>query len=118
MKQSANWTCTGILAHQSALEGGACNVAQLRDAGAWSGVLDERIAHAGRGASQALAIVAERQGALEASRRQLRSTVETTERARQMEQRVKVQHQRTQDMRIDDAAEEAASQAWAARRSA
>ncbi len=22
-KQSANWTCTGILAHQSALEGGA-----------------------------------------------------------------------------------------------
>jgi hypothetical protein len=22
-RQSANWTCTGILAHQSALEGGA-----------------------------------------------------------------------------------------------
>ena len=22
-KQSANWTCTGILAHQSAMEGGA-----------------------------------------------------------------------------------------------
>ena len=22
-KQSANWTCTGILAHESALEGGA-----------------------------------------------------------------------------------------------
>jgi len=111
--KASHWQAIG-----SALDGGACNVAQLHDAGAWSGALDERIAHASRDASQALAIVAERQGVLEASRRQLRSAVETSERARQMEQRVKVQHQRAQDMRIDDAAEEAASQAWAARRSA
>jgi len=101
----------------NSLDGQSCDVAGLRDASAWSRALDERIAQAGELVSQVQAVVALHQESLEASSAQLREAVACAERARQMQQRAQMQVQRRQDLRMDDAAEEAASQAWALRRS-
>ena len=100
-----------------ALDGGTCDVAQLRDAGAWSGALDRQIAQADDSVSQVQAVVAERQGTLEASRRRLRETAAGTERVRQMQLRDQARHRQLQEARIEEAAQEAAAQAWMARRS-
>ena len=100
----------------NALQGGGCDVARLRDAGAWSRALDGHIARADSGVAQAQAVAAERQGALEASRQQLNRALAATERARQMAKRATQEQQRVRDLRIDDATEEASSLAWVRRR--
>lgn len=99
-----------------ALSGGQCNVAQLRHAGAWSGALDARIAQAGQAAMQAGQAHAQREQVLEASRQQLRAASGELEKAQQMQQRARTERLRLMELRQDEAAEETASQSWAAHR--
>lgn len=109
--KTQHWEATA-----GALGGGACNVAALRQAGAWSHALDAQIAQAGQAVAQAQALSAERQAVLDASRQKLRAATGELEKAQQMQQRSKAQHLHQLDLRHDDAAEETASQAWSARR--
>lgn len=99
-----------------ALSGGQCSIAQLRHAGAWSGALDAQIAEAGQAAMQAGQAHAQREQVLEASRLQLRAASGELEMAQQMHERARIERLRLAELRQDEAAEEAASQAWAARR--
>ncbi len=109
--KAAHWQATtGALSH------GECSVAQLRHAGAWSAALDARIAEAGQLAAQAGQAHALRESTLDASRRKLRAASGDVEKAQQMQQRARSEQQRLQELRHDEASEEATSQAWAARR--
>jgi hypothetical protein len=99
-----------------ALSGGQCSVAQLRHAGAWSGALDARIAEASRAAAQAGQAHAQREQVLESSRLQLRAASGELEKAQQMHARARTERLRLMELRQDEAAEETASQAWAANR--
>lgn len=99
-----------------ALSGGVFSVAQLRQAGAWSGALDARIAQAGQTVAQAGQAHAQREQALAASRLRLRGASGELEKARQMQERTRAEQLRLQGLRHDDAAEEAAVQAWATHR--
>ncbi|PIF73081.1 hypothetical protein CLU95_0165 [Variovorax sp. 54] len=111
--KAAHWQSTvGALSH------GQCSVAQLRHAGAWSGALDAQIAQAGQLAAQAGQAHALREQTLGASRQKLRAASGDVEKAQQMQQRARTEQLRVQDQRLDEAAEESASQAWAARRPA
>lgn len=111
--KAAHWQSTvGALSH------GQCSVAQLRHAGAWSGALDGQIAQAGQRAAQAGQAHALREQTLDASRKKLRAASGDVEKAQQMQQRARTEQLRMQDLRLDEAAEESASQAWAARRPA
>ncbi|SEL32657.1 hypothetical protein SAMN05518845_106165 [Variovorax sp. YR750] len=111
--KAAHWQATtGALSH------GECSVAQLRHAGAWSTALDARIAEAGQLAAQAGQAHALRESTLEASRQKLRAASGDVEKAQQMLQRARSEQLRLRELRLDDATEEATSQAWAARRRA
>jgi hypothetical protein len=103
-------------ATRGALSGGRFNVAEFRNAGAWSGALDARIAQAGEAAVQAERAHTEQ--VLEQSRRQLRAAHGELEKARQMEQRARAEHLHLQELRIEDTNEESTAQAWAMRRPA
>lgn len=105
-------------ATRGALSGGRFNVAEFRNAGAWSGALDARIAQAGEAAAQAARANTEREQVLEQSRRQLRAAHGELEKARQMQQRVRAEHLHLQELRIEDTNEESTAQAWAMRRPA
>ena len=109
--KAAHWQAT-----VGALAGGQCNVAQLRHAGAWSGALDAQIAQAQRQAVQAGELHAQREDVLARSRQALRDASGELEKARQMQQRARAERLALQETRQDDAADEAASQAWAAQR--
>jgi len=111
--KALHWQATA-----GALAGGQCSVAQLRHAGAWSGALDARIAQAGQLAAQASQAHAQREQVLDASRQKLRATSGDVEKAQQMQQRARAEQLRVQELRLDETAEETASQAWAARRPA
>lgn len=111
--KAGHWQSTAGL-----LAGGDCSVAQLRQAGSWSRVLDREIAQAGQAALEAQAAALQRQQALEQSRRLLRAAAGELEKARQMQQRCRAEQQRLLDVRRDDATEDAAAQAWAVRRPA
>lgn len=111
--KAAHWQATaGALSH------GQCSVAQLRHAGAWSGALDAQIAQAGQLAAQAGLAHAQREQTLDASRQKLRAASGDVEKAQQMQQRARGEQLRVQELRLDETAEETASQAWAARRPA
>ncbi|KLN53519.1 hypothetical protein [Variovorax paradoxus] len=111
--KAMHWQATaGALSH------GECSVAQLRHAGAWSAALDARIAEAGRLASQAGQAHAQCERTLDDSRRKLRAASGDVEKAQQMQQRAQGERLRAQELRHDEATEEATSQAWAARRPA
>ena len=109
--KAAHWQAT-----VGALAGGQCNVAQLRHAGAWSGALDAQIAQAQQQAVQAGEFHAQREEVLARSRQALREASGELEKARQMQQRARAERLALQETRQDEAAEEAASQAWAAQR--
>jgi hypothetical protein len=109
--KAAHWQAT-----VGALAGGQCNVAQLRHAGAWSGALDAQIAQAQRQAVQAGELHAQREDVLARSRQALRNASGELEKARQMQQRARAERLALQETRQDEAADEAASQAWAAQR--
>ena len=109
--KAAHWQAT-----VGALAGGQCNVAQLRHAGAWSGALDAQIAQAQRQAVQAGELHAQREDVLARSRQALRDASGELEKAQQMQQRARAERLALQETRQDEAAEEAASQAWAAQR--
>jgi len=109
--KAAHWQAT-----VGALAGGQCNVAQLRHAGAWSGALDVQIAQAQQQAAQAGEFHAQREEVLARSRQALRDASGELEKARQMQQRARAERLALQETRQDEAAEEAASQAWATRR--
>jgi hypothetical protein len=109
--KAAHWQAT-----VGALAGGQCNVAQLRHAGAWSGALDAQIAQAQRQAVQAGELHAQREDVLARSRQALRDASGELEKARQMQQRARAERLALQETRQDEAADEAASQAWAAQR--
>ncbi|RQO45134.1 serine kinase [Variovorax sp. KBW07] len=112
-KKTSHWQATvGALSH------GDCSVAQLRHAGAWSGALDAQIARAGQFAAQAGQAHAQREQTLDASRQKLRAASGDVEKAQQMQQRARGEQLRVQELRLDETAEETASQAWAARRPA
>jgi hypothetical protein len=98
------------------LAGGECNVAQLRQAGAWSGALDAQIVQAGQAAAQAGQVHAQRQQVLAASREKLRAASGELEKARQMQQRTRAEARRQREQRHDAATEEAAAQAWLSRK--
>ena len=101
-----------------ALSGGQCSVAQLRHAGAWSGALDAQIAQASQFAAEAGQAHAQREQTLDASRQRLRAASGDVEKAQQMQQRARAEQLRVQELRLDETAEETASQAWSARRPA
>ena len=105
-------------ATRGALSGGQCSMADLRNAGAWSGALDAQIAQAGQSTAQASQAHAQREQVLEESRRQLRAANGELEKAQQMQQRARAERLHLQELRLEDTAEESASQAWAARRPA
>jgi hypothetical protein len=113
LDKARHWQATA-----GALSGGQCSVAQLRHAGAWSGALDARIAQARQFAAQAGLAHAQREQTLDASRRKLRAASGEVEKAQQMQQRARAEEVRVQEQRLDETAEESASQAWAARRPA
>ena len=102
----------------AALGEGACSVAQMRQAGAWSHALDARIAAAGTTVLQAQAVVAHAEGQLDASRGQLRRASAELEKARQMQQRDRAELRAQQERRLDEATEEASVQQWSAARRA
>ena len=88
------------------------SVSELRDAGNWSRALDMRIAQAGESVRHAQLQAAQQAARLEASRRELRTAAAELERAEQMRQRTKSEHARATENRLDDAADEAATQTW------
>jgi len=97
---------------------GGCSVAQMRQAGAWSRALDGRIVTAGAAVLQAQAVVAMAEGALDASRGQLRRVSAELEKARQMQRRAQAEQRAQQEHRQDEATEEASVQIWSAARRA
>lgn len=97
---------------------GACSVAQMRQAGAWSHALDARIVAAGEAVAQAQAVVAHAEEQLDASRGQLRRISGELEKARQMQQRAQAEQRAQQEHRQDEATEEASVQLWSAARRA
>ncbi|HEY9064966.1 MAG TPA: serine kinase [Burkholderiaceae bacterium] len=107
----AHWQAT-----RAALAEGACDVARLAGAAAWSGALDAAIAQQDRVVQQAQAASAERERTLEASRAALRTAAGHVEKATRMRQREAKQQQRSRDARVDALAEEVAATRWAAQR--
>jgi hypothetical protein len=106
-----HWQATaGVLSR------GGCDVAALRQAGAWSGALDAQIVQAGRQAMQAGQAHAVREQTLEASRRELRAASGDLEKARQMQQRERSEQRRLQERRHESRTDDAATQSWLARR--
>jgi len=104
---------------QAAARGEASfSIAQLGQTSAWSRALDVQIAQAAQAARQALLQAAQQQQVLAASRHRLRAALGELDRAQQMQRRADSERRRQRELRADDAAEEAASQAWAARRGA
>lgn len=99
-----------------ALSGGECNVAQLRQAGAWSGALDAQIVRAGEAAAQARQVHGERLQVLESGRSALRAASGELEKAKQMQQRTRAEQRRQREQRLDAMTEEAAAQAWLSRK--
>jgi hypothetical protein len=89
-------------------------VAQLRQAGVWSRALDRRIDEAAVAARQAQTEVDQRQAALERSRQHLREATVALERARLMQERVRREHGRLAETRMEAQCEEAAVQTWLA----
>ncbi|HEX6706137.1 MAG TPA: serine kinase [Albitalea sp.] len=98
--------------------GERCDVARLRDAGAWSVALDRQIAAAGRDAADAEREAVRRDGELDAGRRRWAEAQAGAERVRRMQERIAAEQRRRDSVRGDEAAEEAALQAWALRRAA
>jgi len=105
-------------ATRGALSGGQCSVAEFRNAGAWSGALDARIAKAGEAAANAARAHSDREHVLEQSRRQLRAAHGELEKAQQMQQRARMERMHLQELRLEDSNEESTAQAWAMRRPA
>ena len=105
-------------ATRGALSGGQCSVAEFRNAGAWSGALDARIAKAGEAAANAARAHSDREQVLEQSRRQLRAAHGELEKAQQMQQRARMERMHLQELRLEDSNEESTAQAWAMRRPA
>lgn len=109
--KAAHWQTTA-----GALSGGACSVAQLRQASAWSGALDGHIAAAATGVAQAQGEHQQREQVLHESRRRMRTAAGEVEKAQQMQQRKLQQQRRLHEARQEDVAEEVASVAWSSRR--
>jgi len=107
----AHWQATA-----GALSNGQCNVAQLRQAGAWSGALDAQIVQAMQAAVEAAQALARRQQVLAASREKLRAASGELEKARQMQQRTRAERRRQREQRLEAATEEAAAQSWLSRK--
>jgi hypothetical protein len=95
-----------------ALSDGACSVAQMRQAGAWSKALDLQIAQAGMAVVEAQAVVAQAQDVLDASRAHLRRASAELEKAKQMQQRVRAEERALQERRQDELTEEVSVQGW------
>lgn len=109
--KTAHWQAT-----VGTLSGGACSVAQLRQASAWSGALDGHIAAATMGVAQAQGRHLQREQVLQESRRRMRAAAGEVEKAQQMQQRSAQERRRQQEARQEDAAEEVASVAWSSQR--
>jgi len=103
---------------RQALAGGQGRVADLVQAGAWSRALDAHIARASQNALQAGQAHAQREQALEESRRRLRAAHGEVEKARQMQQRARAEALRLAEVRQDGDAGDAAAGTWALRRPA
>jgi hypothetical protein len=109
--KAAHWQAT-----TGALSGGACSVAQLRQASAWSGALDGHIATAATGVAQAQGLHQQREQVLQESRQRMRAAAGEVEKAQQMQQRRLQQQRRLHEARQEDVAEEVASVTWSSRR--
>jgi len=99
----------------TALPGRTFSVEALRCTSGWSHALDGHIAQAARHEAEALASAAAQQQRLDDSRRRLRAALGDLQKAERMHERAGAERARQQDVRADEAAEEAASQAWARR---
>ncbi|ADU39132.1 HPr kinase [Variovorax paradoxus] len=111
--KSSHWQ-----ALQASFAAGQCDVSQLRTASAWSGALDAQIAQAHAKALAAARAHAQQEEVLERSRQALRTASAKLEKATQMKERAAGERLRVAEMRLEDSADEAGSQAWAARRAA
>lgn len=100
----------------SALAQGTRGVNDLRDAEAWSLALQQAIEQAERDLAVAQALTAEREAALEQARRRLHEASADVHKAREMALRLERERDQQQERRAEQAAEDHASQAWAARR--
>lgn len=109
--KASHWQAT-----VGALSGGACSVAQLRQASVWSGALDGHIATAATGVAQAQGEHLQREQVLQESRCRMRAAAGEVEKAQQMQQRSVQERRRLQEARLEDVAEEVASVSWASRR--
>jgi hypothetical protein len=96
-------------------EGPALDIGTLRHASAWSRTLDGRIGQASALAAQAEGDALRQGQRLADSRQALRGAAGALHKAEQMHDRVRDDHLRQQQLRADDALEEAAVQAWSRR---
>lgn len=97
---------------QAQRAGGPIAVEQLRHASAYSRTLDRGIAEAAAGVGQAQQACRAQAGRLEQSRATLRSACADVQKAERMHERERAAARRLRAMRQDDAADEAALQAW------
>ena len=95
---------------------GGLSVDHLRQASAWSRSLDLRIARAAASHREAAQQAAQQQARLDLSRQQLRAAAADVDKAEQMRTRALAERRQRQELRAEDAADESAAQAWAARR--
>lgn len=96
-------------------EGQALDIGTLRHASAWSRTLDGRIGQAASVVARAEGAVEEQGQRLAISRQALRGAAGALHKAEQMHERMRHEHLRQQQLRADDAHEEAAVQAWSRR---
>jgi hypothetical protein len=100
----------------AALDGGAFRIDMLRDTGAWSRTLSTRVVAAAQTVQQAQAVLAEHNGVLDASRRELRAAMGEVEKVKRMHAEVQKTARREQSLRLEDTLDEVAAQAWQRRR--
>ena len=109
--KASHWTSTVDDA-----QGGACRIEHLRSASAWSGVLDHQIARAAATCKGVIAEAARVDATLALARRAHGQATRGVEKAQQLQQRETAAERLRSEARQDDAAEDHAAQAWAARR--
>jgi hypothetical protein len=98
------------LAHELSQGGGA--VADLRQAHAWSGALDTRIARTAQGAQAAQAAVDLQQARLDEQQARLQRALAAAEAARSTAGRVQEQERRAQEQRAQGRIDDGAAERW------
>lgn len=99
-----------------AMGAGGCTVDQLRSAGSWSSALNGQIAKALIELQQAQARHQEKRAVLEKSRALLRAAAAELQKAQEMQKRDHRETMHQREVRMDESAEESATQIWSAQR--